>query len=92
LIGFFTWVCVHHVSGEFIVVGPVANREKRAFAGNHGFASLVLSAASRTTGYNQMKRTILGFSGIKPVRISSFGPVKISKKPNGKNGWWWQHK
>ena len=35
---------------------------------------------SRMPGHHQMKRTILGFSGINPVRISSFGPVKTSKK------------
>jgi hypothetical protein len=29
-------------------------------------------------GHNQMKRTILEFSGIKPVTISSFGPIKGS--------------
>ena len=32
----------------------------------------------RMPGHNQMKRTILEFSGIKPVRVSSFGPVKSS--------------
>jgi NAD(P)H dehydrogenase (quinone) len=34
----------------------------------------------RMPGHNQMKRTILEFCGIKPVKISSFGPVKISTK------------
>jgi putative NADPH-quinone reductase len=29
-------------------------------------------------GHNQMKRAILEFSGIKPVTISNFGPVKSS--------------
>jgi putative NADPH-quinone reductase len=29
-------------------------------------------------GHNQMKRAILEFSGIKPVAISNFGPVKSS--------------
>lgn len=33
----------------------------------------------RMPGHNQMKRTILEFCGIKPVKISSFGPVKNSK-------------
>ncbi len=33
----------------------------------------------RMPGHNQMKRTILEFSGIKPVTVSSFGPVKDSK-------------
>ncbi len=32
----------------------------------------------RMPGHNQMKRTILEFSGIKPVRITSFGPVRHS--------------
>ncbi len=31
---------------------------------------------NRMPGHNQMKRTILEYSGIKPVRISSFGPVR----------------
>lgn len=30
----------------------------------------------RMPGHNQMKRTILEFSGIKPVAISNFGPIK----------------
>jgi putative NADPH-quinone reductase len=29
-------------------------------------------------GHNQIKRTILEFSGIKPVKISSFGPVRFA--------------
>lgn len=33
----------------------------------------------RMPGHNQMKRTILEFCGIKPVKISSFGPVKNSQ-------------
>jgi NAD(P)H dehydrogenase (quinone) len=33
---------------------------------------------SRMPGHNQMKRTILGFCGIGPVEITSFGPVKGS--------------
>jgi putative NADPH-quinone reductase len=32
----------------------------------------------RMPGHNQMKRTILEFSGKKPVTISSFGPIKGS--------------
>lgn len=32
----------------------------------------------RMPGHNQMKRTILEFCGIKPVAITSFGPVKNS--------------
>jgi len=31
-------------------------------------------------GHNQMKRTILEFSGIKPVKISSFGPIISATK------------
>jgi len=34
----------------------------------------------RMPGHNQMRRTILEFSGIRPVRISSFGPVRGSKQ------------
>lgn len=30
----------------------------------------------RQPGHEQMRRTILEFAGIKPVRISSFGPVR----------------
>ena len=32
----------------------------------------------RMPGHNQMRRTILEFSGIKPVRVTSFGPVRPS--------------
>ena len=31
-------------------------------------------------GHKAMKKSTLGFCGIKPVRISSIGPVKSSKK------------
>jgi NAD(P)H dehydrogenase (quinone) len=34
----------------------------------------------RMPGHNQMKRTILEFSGIKPVIISNFGPIKDSSQ------------
>ena len=34
----------------------------------------------RMPGHNQMKRTILEFCGIKPVTVSSFGPIKSSSK------------
>ncbi len=34
----------------------------------------------RMPGHNQMKRTILEFSGIKPVTVSSFGPIKDSSQ------------
>ena len=29
-------------------------------------------------GHNMMKKTILGFCGIKPVKVSEFGPIKMS--------------
>lgn len=32
----------------------------------------------RMPGHNQIRRTILGFTGIKPVRVHSFGPVKTA--------------
>ncbi len=32
----------------------------------------------RMPGHNQMKRTILEFCGVRPVRVSEFGPVKTS--------------
>ena len=35
---------------------------------------------ARMPGHNQMRRTILGFCGIKPVRIFSIGPVKGSRQ------------
>lgn len=34
----------------------------------------------RMPGHNQMKRTILEFSGIKPVTVSSFDPIKGSTR------------
>ncbi len=34
----------------------------------------------RMPGHNQLKRTILEFSGIKPVTVSSFGPIKNSSQ------------
>lgn len=40
----------------------------------------------RMPGHNQMKRTILGFCGIKPVTVSSFGPVKDSR-PGARERW-----
>ena len=33
---------------------------------------------SRQPGHQMMRRTILGFSGVKPVRIARFGPVRGS--------------
>ena len=33
----------------------------------------------RMPGHNEMKRTILEFCGIKPVKITSFGPVQSAK-------------
>jgi NAD(P)H dehydrogenase (quinone) len=41
---------------------------------------------SRMPGHNQMKRTILGFCGIRPVAVSSFGPVKTSSQ-HRREGW-----
>jgi len=35
-------------------------------------------------GHNAMKKTILGFCGIKPVKISSIGPIKHSKESKRK--------
>lgn len=35
---------------------------------------------SRMPGHHQMKKTILEFSGVKPVRIAAFGSVKASDK------------
>ncbi len=32
----------------------------------------------RMPGHNQIKRTLLAFSGIKPVEITSFGPVRYA--------------
>jgi putative NADPH-quinone reductase len=37
-------------------------------------------------GHKQMKHTILGFSGVKPVAISNFGPVK-SSTPEQREKW-----
>jgi putative NADPH-quinone reductase len=34
----------------------------------------------RMPGHNQMKRTILEFCGIKPVAVSSFGPIKSANR------------
>lgn len=40
----------------------------------------------RMPGHHQMKRTILEFSGIKPVTVSSFGPIRGSK-PQQREKW-----
>lgn len=40
----------------------------------------------RMPGHNQMKRTILEFCGIKPVKISSFGPVRFAT-PQQRERW-----
>jgi NAD(P)H dehydrogenase (quinone) len=40
----------------------------------------------RKPGHNQMKRTILGFCGIKPVKVSNFGPVKTAT-PQKREKW-----
>jgi putative NADPH-quinone reductase len=39
----------------------------------------------RMPGHNQMKRTILEFCGVKPVRISSFGPVRGADEKQREN-------
>jgi hypothetical protein len=39
---------------------------------------------SRMPGHHQMKKTILEFSGIKPVAIASFGSVKASNRAKRK--------
>jgi len=36
------------------------------------------SLVYRKPGHNSMKKSVLGFCGIKPVKISTFGPVKNS--------------
>ena len=40
----------------------------------------------RMPGHNQMKRAILEFSGVKPVAISNFGPIK-SSSPQQREKW-----
>ena len=40
----------------------------------------------RSPGHNQIKRTILEFSGIKPVKITSFGPVRFAS-PSKRESW-----
>jgi NAD(P)H dehydrogenase (quinone) len=40
----------------------------------------------RKLGHNSMKKYILGFCEIKPVKISTFGPVKNSTEAQ-RNGW-----
>jgi NAD(P)H dehydrogenase (quinone) len=37
-------------------------------------------------GHNQIKRTILEFSGVKPVKITSFGPVRYASQSR-KESW-----
>jgi len=34
----------------------------------------------RMPGHNEMKRTVLGFCGVKPVKITSFGPMRDSSR------------
>lgn len=45
----------------------------------------------RMPGHNEMKRTILEFSGIKPVAITSFGPIRGSTQQK-REGWLQQAK
>lgn len=40
----------------------------------------------RAPAHNQMRRTILEFTGIKPVKISSFGPVRYASDEK-RSGW-----
>lgn len=40
----------------------------------------------RNPAHNQIRRTILEFSGIKPVKITSFGPVRYASEAKRK-GW-----
>ncbi|MEM6485557.1 MAG: NAD(P)H-dependent oxidoreductase [Pseudomonadota bacterium] len=42
--------------------------------------------AYRMPGHNQMKRTVLGFCGVKPVKIHAFGPVRYAT-PKKKEKW-----
>jgi len=44
------------------------------------------SLVYRKPGHNSMKKSILGFCGIKSVKISTFGPVKNSTDVQ-RNGW-----
>ncbi|WP_263138704.1 NAD(P)H-dependent oxidoreductase [Pseudomonas sp. RIT-PI-AD] len=39
----------------------------------------------RMPGHNQMKKTILEFSGIKPVKVSNFGPILGSTQKQKEN-------
>lgn len=41
---------------------------------------------TRMPGHNQMKRAILGFCGVEPVGISTFGPVK-GTTPQKRQSW-----
>jgi NAD(P)H dehydrogenase (quinone) len=40
----------------------------------------------KNPGHNSMKKGILEFCGIKPVKITTFGPIKSSNKKNDKIG------
>jgi NAD(P)H dehydrogenase (quinone) len=40
----------------------------------------------RMPGHNQMKHTILGFCGVKPVKITNFGPIR-SSSPAQRERW-----
>jgi len=44
------------------------------------------SLVYRSPGHNSMKKGILGFCGIKPVAITSFGPIKSSNETK-RNNW-----
>jgi NAD(P)H dehydrogenase (quinone) len=40
----------------------------------------------RMPGHNQMKRTILGFCGVKPIKITNFSPIR-SSSPAQRERW-----
>jgi putative NADPH-quinone reductase len=40
--------------------------------------ALYYAIATRSPGHNAMKKGILGFCGVKPVRVTTFSPVKTS--------------
>ena len=71
---------LHRVHGSWDAASP------RLLAIRAPRGSLVFGDPSARTprwisgmpGHKQMKHTILGFSGVKPVKVSSFGPVKSS--------------
>lgn len=62
-----------------------SQRWKKLLAGRSAHAIITMDTPSwyyrliyRMPGHNQIKKTILGFCGIKPVKITSIGPVRTS--------------